>query len=101
MDGHLSNALRVGTEDSEFDTRQRTADRIGAERLEVIQRESGASLGESVPVSDRNAEIVKELQCRRLHERTAREQRKKLSTEGFVHLSKQTAAQVYVGAAAG
>ncbi len=97
----FTDTLRVGIQDAQFDAGQRLADGIGAKRLEIVQRERGACLGQAVTVDDGNAEIVEELHGRGLHECAAGDQGEQLAAESAMHVRKQHAAELYLRSAAG
>src|SRR5947207_15763971 len=82
---------------SQFNYCQRFTNGSVVKWLEVVEGKRRAGLCESVPICPRNPEIVKELQSRRLHERSAGEQGSQLSAECLVYLRKQRAAQTQIG----
>ena len=97
---HFPHTFSIRTQNSQFDSGQRLADRIGAERFEVVEREGGARFGETVTVDHGNAEIVEELQRRGFQECSAGNQRQQLSSKSPVHTGKQHAAELHIRPAA-
>ena len=97
VNSDLADSLGIGLQDSQFNSGQRFANGIRAKWLEVVEGKRRAGFCESVPICHRNPEIVKELQSRRLHERSAGEQGSQLSAECLVYLRKQRAAQTQIG----
>ena len=94
---NLADSLGIGLQDSQFNSGQRFANGVRTKWFEVVQGKRRAGFCESVPICHRNPEIVKELQSRRLHERSAGEQGSQLSAECLVYLRKQRAAQTQIG----
>ena len=86
----FADAVGVRTQNSQLDSRQRLADRVGAERLQIVERERRARFGEAVSIHHRNAEIVEELHGRRLHERAAGNQRQQLAAKSAVNARRAT-----------
>ena len=61
----------------------------GAKRIEIVERDGGARLGQAVAVGDRNAEVVKKLQRLRLGERAAHKQSAQLAAKRLMDLLEQ------------
>ena len=78
---------------------QRLADRVGAKRLQIVHGDHRAGFGAAVAVADRNAEIVEELQRRRLGECAADEQRAQLAAECLMNCPQKRAAEFQIRAA--
>src|SRR5207248_11237277 len=94
---NLADSLGIGLQDSQFNSGQRFANGIRAKWLEVVEGKRRTGFCESVSICHGNPEVVKELQSRRLHERSAGEQGSQLSAECLVYLAKQRAAQPQAG----
>ena len=56
-----ADAVGAGIDNADLGAGQRFADGIGAERIEIIERDDGAGFGEPIAIGDRNAQIEKEL----------------------------------------
>ena len=80
-----------GFDDAHFHARQRLAHRVGAKRLEIVQRDRRAGLGAAVAIGDRDAQIVEKLQRGGLGECAADEQRAQFAAESSVNLSSASA----------
>ena len=94
---NFADAIGIGIENTQLDSRQRLAYGVRAKRLQVIQGERGAGLGKPVSVGDGNAEIVEKLQRRRLDEGSASKHRPQFSAEPLMNLRQKFAAQADLG----
>ena len=90
---HFADAVGVGRDDAHFHPRQRLADGVGPEGVEVVEGDGGAGFGEAVAVGDRDAEVVEKLQGGRLGEGAAHKQRPQLAPESLMHAAQQQAAE--------
>jgi hypothetical protein len=86
-----ADAVFAGVAYAEFDPRHRTADRSGAKRHQVVDREHGAALRQAVADRDREAEPVEEVGQVGLHEGAAGDDHPQPAAEAVVQRLEQGA----------
>src|SRR5712664_2260575 len=90
--GNFADTVGGRIHDAHFHPGQRLANGVRAKRFQIVDRDGGAGLRESVSIGDRNSEIVEKLQRLRFSEGAADDDGAELSAESYMNLLEQAAA---------
>src|SRR5258708_602327 len=90
--GNFADTVGGRIHDAHFHPGQRLANGVRAKRFQVVDRDGGAGLRESVSIGDGNPEIVEKLQRLRFGKGAAYDDGAELSAESFMNLLEQAPA---------